>query len=80
MQSEKYYLDAIDYYHAALKKDPHNAVLINKIGMQQLLLQRWREARKSFERAIKVDRKYANAYANLAVVYYEESSYTKSIR
>lgn len=80
LQSEKYYLDAIDYYRAALGKDPHNAVVINKIGMQELLLHRWRAARKSFQEAIKVDRKYANAYANLAVVYYEESSYTKSIR
>lgn len=80
LQSEKYYLDAIDYYRAALGKDPHNAVVINKIGMQELLLHRWRAARRSFQEAIKVDRKYANAYANLAVVYYEESSYTKSIR
>ena len=80
LQSEKYYLDAIDYYRAALGKDPRNAVVINKIGMQELLLHRWRAARKSFQEAIKVDRKYANAYANLAVVYYEESSYTKSIR
>ncbi len=80
LQSEKYYLDAIDYYRAALGKDPHNAVVINKIGMQELLLHRWRAARRSFQEAIKVDRKYANAYANLAVVYYEGSSYTKSIR
>ena len=80
LQSQKYYLDAIDYYQAALRKDPRNAVLINKVGMQQLLLHRWREARKSFDQAIKIDNKYANAYANLAVVYYEEQSYTKSIR
>jgi tetratricopeptide (TPR) repeat protein len=80
LQSEKYYLDAIDYYQAALKKDPGNAVLVNKVGMQQLLLHRWGEARTSFNHAIKIDKKYANAYANLAVVYYEETSYTKSVR
>ncbi len=80
LQSAKYYLDAIDYYQAALKKDPRNPVLTNKVGMQQLMLHRWREARKSFEQAIRLDKSYANAYANLAVVYYEETSYTKSIR
>jgi tetratricopeptide (TPR) repeat protein len=80
LQSQKYYLDAIDYYQAALRKDPRNAVLTNKVGMQQLLLHRWREARKSFDQAIKLDKKYANAYANLAVVYYEDWSYTKAIR
>jgi tetratricopeptide (TPR) repeat protein len=80
LQSEKYYLDAIDYYQAAQRKDPHNAVLINKVGMQQLMLHRWKEARRNFDLAIKTDKKYANAYANMAVVYYEETSYTKSIR
>ena len=79
LQAAKYYLDAIDYYQAALRKDPRNAVLTNKVGMQQLLLHRWHDARKSFEHAIKLDKKYANAYANLAVVYYEDWSYTKAI-
>lgn len=80
LHADKNYLDAIDYYQAALGKDPRNAVLMNKVGMQQLLLHRWKEAQKSFEHAIKTDKKYANAYANLAVIYYEESNYGKSIR
>jgi len=80
LQSAKNYLDAIEYYHAAWKKDPHNAVLANKIGMSHLLLRHYKEAKKSFDQAIKADKKYANAYANLAVVYYEEQSYGKAIR
>jgi len=80
LQAMKNYLDAIDYYQAALRKDAGNAVLMNKVGMSQLLLHRYREAKKSFDRAIKSDKKYANAYANLAVVYYEETNYGKSIR
>lgn len=80
LQSDKNYLDAIDYYQAALVKDPHNAVLINKIGISQLQIHRWREAQKTFDRAIKADKKYANAYANLAVVFYEEESLSKAIR
>ena len=80
LQAEKFYLDAIDYYQAAQRKDPRNPVLINKVGMQQLMLHRWREARRNFELAIRTDKRYANAYANMAVVYYEEANYTKSIR
>ena len=80
LQSDKNYLDAIDYYEAALNKDPKNVVLLNKVGMSQLLLRRYKVACKNFERAIKLNKNYANAYANLAVVYYQEGSYAKSIR
>jgi tetratricopeptide (TPR) repeat protein len=45
-----------------------------------LELHRYREAKKSFEHSIRTDKNYANAYANLGVVYYQENSYAKSIR
>ena len=79
LQGEKNYLDAIDYYEAALKRAPSNVVLLNKVGMSQLLLRRYKEARKNFERAIKLDKTYANAYANLGVVYYQQGNNSKSI-
>jgi tetratricopeptide (TPR) repeat protein len=53
---------------------------MNKIGIAQLQLHRYKDAKKSFERAIKLDNKYANAYANLGVVLYQGASYGKSIR
>lgn len=80
LQADKDYLDGIDYYQAALAKDLHNAVLINKIGISELELQRYREAKKSFEQSIRIDKNYANAYANLGVIYYQQTSYSKSIR
>lgn len=80
LQTDKNYLDAIDYYQAALGKDPKNAVLINKIGIAQLELHRYKDAKKSFTHSLQIDKTYANAYANLGVVYYEETSYSKSIR
>ncbi|MGB9072196.1 MAG: tetratricopeptide repeat protein [Terriglobales bacterium] len=80
LETEKNYLDAIEYHRAALRKKPGSASLLNKIGMSQLLLRRLREARKTFEQALKADRNYANAYANLGVVYYQDRNYGKSIK
>ena len=80
LQNDKDYLDAIDYYEAALRKEQSSAILMNKVGMAQLMLRRYKEARKDFERAVKSDKTYANAYANLGVVYYQQASYGKSIR
>jgi tetratricopeptide (TPR) repeat protein len=75
LRSHKAYLDAIDYFQAALAKAPNNAAIYNKIGISELMLQRYREAGKHFEAAIKHDRKMAEAYNNLGVVYYERRKY-----
>ena len=53
LRSEKSYLDALDYYRAALAKKPSNAALYNKIGINELQMGRFSDARKDFERAIK---------------------------
>ena len=47
LRAEKLYLDSLDYYRAALAKDPHNAPLYNKKGIVELLIQRWPDARKT---------------------------------
>jgi tetratricopeptide (TPR) repeat protein len=81
LRAEKAYLDALDYYRAALKKQPSNtAQLYNKAGITGLLMQRYKEARKNLERAIKLDRQYADAYNNLGVVHYLEKKYDKAIK
>lgn len=79
LRLQKAWLDAVDYYKAALKKKPANvAVLYNKIGISQLQLQRISDAKKNFEHAIKADRDYAEAYNNLGVVYYWQKKYSKA--
>jgi tetratricopeptide (TPR) repeat protein len=80
LRGDKNFLDAVDYYEAALKKSANGAVLFNKIGMSQLGLQRYREAEKSFGRAIRADRTRANAYNNLGVVYYLQKNYGKALK
>jgi tetratricopeptide (TPR) repeat protein len=87
LRSAKNFLDAVDYYQAALRRMPSNASLLNRIGICQMQLHRLRESKKSLEQAIKVDHRYADAYNNLGVVYYEtginyhsNSDFSKAIK
>jgi tetratricopeptide (TPR) repeat protein len=80
LRGEKLYLDALDYYGAALAKKPNDARLLNKIGITELMMQRYKEARKSFERAIRNDRAWADAYNNLGVVLYEDKKYNAAVK
>jgi tetratricopeptide (TPR) repeat protein len=80
LRASKLYLDALDYYRAALAKRHDKARLYNKIGITELMMQRYRESRKSFEHAIKVDHKLADAYNNLGVVFYEEKKYSAAVK
>ncbi len=80
LRTVKDYLDAIDYYQAALKHAQASTAVYNKIGICQLMMLRYKEAKKSFERAIKADRKHADAYNNLGVIDYEMHQYSAAIR
>ncbi len=80
LRSDKFYLDALDYYHAALAKEPKSARLYNKIGINELQMAKFKEARKDFERSIKCDRQFADAYNNLGVIYYLQKKYKKAIK
>lgn len=80
LRSHKAYLDAIDYFQAAIAKDPHNPALYNKLGISELMLQRYREAGKHFEDALKRDRNMAEAHNNLGVVEYERRKYRSAAK
>jgi tetratricopeptide (TPR) repeat protein len=80
LRADKLYLDALDYYHAALGKKANDASLLNKIGITELMMQRYKEARKSFERAIRSNHDYADAYNNLGVVLYEGRRYGAAVK
>jgi tetratricopeptide (TPR) repeat protein len=69
LRSYKYHADAIDYYRAAAAKHD-TATLHNKIGLASIGLVRFGDAKKEFERAIKMDRKNPQAWNNLGAVYY----------
>ncbi|HZR56409.1 MAG TPA: tetratricopeptide repeat protein [Terriglobales bacterium] len=80
LRAEKRFFDAIDYYRAALAKKPNDSRIYNKTGIAELLTQRWREATRDFQHAIKSDRQSSDAYNNLGVIYYEEKKYGKAIK
>jgi len=79
LRAQKEYLDAIDYYHAALTKQPTPGVL-NKLGIAELMIERYKDAGRDFERAIKADRKFAEPYNNLGVVNYKRKKYGSSVK
>jgi tetratricopeptide (TPR) repeat protein len=80
LRTEKNYLDALDYYRAALAKQPGLAVIHNKAGIAELMMQRYREAGKDFARAVHFDHNYADAMNNLGVIDYEARKYSKAIK
>jgi len=75
----KAYLDAIDYYRAAMKKTD-SAVLHNKVGICLLLLRRDPESKKEFQHSIRLDKNYAEAYNNLGALYYNSKQYGPAVR
>ena len=82
LRGDKAFLDALDYLRAAWAKNPKNATLLNKIGIVQLQMAHFGDARKSFEAAIRVNRGYADAHNNLGVDYYlqEAAKETEKMR
>jgi tetratricopeptide (TPR) repeat protein len=69
LRAQKAYLDSIDYYRAAMKKD-ESAALHNKMGISFLQLARETEARKEFQRAIQMDKNYPEPHNNLGALNY----------
>jgi tetratricopeptide (TPR) repeat protein len=80
LRVQKLFLDALDYYRVAMAKQPNSARLLNKVGITELMMQRYGEARKSFDQSIKADKVFADAYNNLGVVYYEQKRYGPAIK
>lgn len=80
LRAQKAYFDALDYYQAALAKDPKNAQIYNKAGIAELQMHHFKQSRKHFEHAFKLDRQFADAYNNLGVVYYLEKKYGQAVK
>jgi len=80
LRGQKDFLDAIDYYRAALAKAPKDGQLWNKIGITELLSQRYAEAKRDFERSLHFEHQSPDARNNLGVIFYLQKKYQNAIR
>lgn len=77
MMARKLYKDAIDFYKRGANK---SAVMANKTGIAYHQLGDLDNAKKYYERAVKIDRKYAEAHNNLGTIHYARKSYRNALR
>jgi len=78
----KNYLAAAGYYREALENTrfkPLRATLLNKLGITALQLQRYSDAQKMFELAIKSNGKLPEAHNNLGAAFYLQKRYGKAV-
>jgi tetratricopeptide (TPR) repeat protein len=80
LRAEKAYLDALDYYRAALAKNQNDAAIWNKSAITELFLQRFKDSKKDFERATRLDPGFGDAYNNLGAVFYLQKKYENAIK
>jgi tetratricopeptide (TPR) repeat protein len=74
-----YYM-AISYYREALRTDPRNPTLLNKLGISELKLGDRGPAKKHFSQALKADPKNISALINLGAVAYLDKKYKPSVK
>jgi tetratricopeptide (TPR) repeat protein len=74
------YLLAASYYQKALRVDPRNPTLLNKLGISELKLGERGPARKHFSQAVKYDPRNVSALNNLGAVAFIEKKYKPAVR
>jgi tetratricopeptide (TPR) repeat protein len=74
--ARKMYREAIDAYMSAT---PVSAVLWDKIGISWHQMGNLDAAKRSYERAIRLDKKYADAINNIGTVYYAQKKYRSAV-
>ena len=79
-RAQKDYQLAIDYFQAALRKEPKNAVLYNKMGMARLKKGETSAARADFQRASRLNPKFADALNNIGAVDYSEKRIGSAVK
>lgn len=76
--ARKMYREAAESYQEALRGEPKQARLHNKLGISYHQQMNFRQARRSYQQASKLDKKYAQAINNLGTVYYAQGNYKKA--
>ncbi|HWZ33805.1 MAG TPA: tetratricopeptide repeat protein [Bryobacteraceae bacterium] len=76
LMARKMYREAIETYLQGPKDSP---IMVNKIGIAYHQLLDLESAKKQYERAIKLDSRYAEAINNLGTVFYARKSYRRAV-
>jgi tetratricopeptide (TPR) repeat protein len=79
LRSQKRYLDAVDYYNAAIAQQP-TALLWNKKGITLLFLTHKKESQKCFQQALKIDKNSAEAMNNLGFIEQTQKNFSRAIK
>ena len=77
MMARKMYREALDFYKPGAA---NNAILANKTGIAYHQMLDLDDARKYYERAIKINPQYAEAINNLGTIFYAKKSYRRAIQ
>ena len=77
--AKKQYPDAMEVYAKLSQEYPKDPAYQNYLGIAQLQDGKLEEARKSFDRAIKIDRRFSDAYNNMGATYFAEKKYRNAI-
>jgi len=76
--ARKMYREAVDAYQQAIKEDPRDARLYNKLGISYHRQEMFGQARRSYEEASRLDSKYSEAVNNLGTIYFAERRYKRA--
>lgn len=76
MMARKMYREALDFYKPGAA---NSAVLANKTGIAYHQMLDLDDARKYYERAVKLNPQYAEAINNLGTIFYAKKSYRRAI-
>ena len=72
------YQNAIDTLAVVIEKEPNHADANNNQGRAWACMQQWDKAKACYERAIAIDKQYAAAYFNRAIVLLSEGKYPEA--
>lgn len=76
----KQYHEAQEIFHKLTIEQPHNPVYWNELGISFHNQSELSSALKCYQRASKLDAKYADPLNNAGTIYYEQQKYSKAIR
>ncbi len=80
LRRDKDYEQALRMYRAALRKRPKDPVLFNKIGLAELQRGNLVAAQDNFQKAVKQNKKFAEAHNNVGAVLYMQKRYDSAVK